>query len=40
MSLTLGGAKDINLLYEMIKGKTDKPISYYRNFYNIFSVLS
>lgn len=37
MSLTLGGAKDINLLYEMMKGKTDKPISYYRNFYNIFS---
>lgn len=37
MSLVLGGAKDINLLYDMMKGKTDKPLSFYRNFYNVFS---
>ena len=37
MSLVLGGPKDINILYDMMKGKTDKPLSYYRNFYNVFS---
>ena len=37
MSLVLGGPKDIPTLYEMMKGKTDKPLSFYRNFYNVFS---
>lgn len=37
MSLVLGGPKDISTLYEMMKGKTDKPLSFYRNFYNVFS---
>ena len=37
MSLTLGDAKDVARFYEFIKDKTDKPLSYYRNFYNAFS---
>ena len=37
MSLVLGGAKDIDTLYEMMKGKTYKPLSWYRDFYNVFS---
>lgn len=37
MSITLGEAKDINILYNFLKGKTNKPITYFQNLYNIFS---
>ncbi len=37
LSLVVGGPKDIEILYNMLKGKTKQPLSYYRNIYNIFS---
>lgn len=37
MSLTIGGPKDIDILYGFIKNKTKRPLSYYRNFYNVFN---
>jgi len=37
LRLTVGEAKDIDILYNMMKGKTKRPISYYRDFYNVFS---
>jgi lipid II:glycine glycyltransferase (peptidoglycan interpeptide bridge formation enzyme) len=37
MSLTLGTAKEIDILYNFIKYKTKKPITYFRNLYNVFS---
>lgn len=37
MSLLLGGPKDIDILYSFIKDKTKRPISYYRNFYNVYN---
>ncbi len=37
MSLTLGSAKDINILYGFTKNKSRRPISYLRNMYNVFS---
>jgi len=37
LRLTVGDAKDIDILYNMMKGKTKKPISYFRDFYNVFS---
>lgn len=35
--LTLGNAKDIDVLYNFTKSKSKKPISFYRNMYNVFS---
>ncbi len=37
MSLILGTPKDIDILYNFIKNKTQRPITYYRNLYNIFN---
>lgn len=35
--LELGGPKDIDVLYNFMKNKTTKPISYFRNMYNTFA---
>lgn len=35
--LTVGNAKDINTLYDFTKNKSKRPISYYRNMYQVFS---
>lgn len=35
--LTIGNAKEIDTLYEFTKNKSKRPISYYRNMYNVFS---
>lgn len=37
LSLCLGGPKDIDILYGFIKDNTKRPISYYRNIYNVFN---
>ncbi len=37
LSLTLGGPKDVEILYNFIKNKTKNSLSYYRNFYNVFN---
>ncbi len=37
LRLTVGDAKDVDILYNMMKGKTKRPISYFRDFYNVFS---
>ena len=37
LRLTVGQAKDIDILYSMLKGKTKRDINYFRNFYNVFS---
>lgn len=37
MSITIGGPKDIKMLYEFCKGKTNKPLSYFQNLYNVFN---
>lgn len=36
-SLHVGNAKEIDILYEFTKNKSKRPISYYRNIYNVFS---
>lgn len=36
-SISVGTAKDIDVLYEFTKNKSKRPISYYRNIYNVFS---
>lgn len=35
--LELGGPKEVDILYNFIKNKTVKPISYFRNMYNTFA---
>lgn len=37
MEISIGNAKDINILYEFTKNKSKRPISYYRNMYNVYS---
>ena len=37
MSISLGGAKDIDIFYDFIKDKTNKSIVYYRDLYNVFN---
>lgn len=37
LSLTIGGPKEIDVLYNFTKTKSKKPISYYRNIYNVFA---
>lgn len=37
MYLTLGEAKDIDILYNFNKHKSARPISFYRNMYNVFN---
>jgi len=37
LRLTVGDAKDIEILYSMMEGKTKKPLAYYRDLYNVFS---
>lgn len=37
LSLSLGGPKDVEILYSFIKNKTKQSLSYYRNFYNVFN---
>ncbi len=37
LRLTVGEAKDIEVFYEMIKNKTQKPLAYFRDIYNVFS---
>lgn len=37
LSLIVGGPKDMDYLYSFVKDKKNRPISYYRNFYNVFS---
>lgn len=37
MFLDLGEPKEMDIFYEFVKNKTKNPISYYRNFYNVFS---
>lgn len=37
LSLTIGSAQEIDILYEFIKTRTRRPITYYRNLYNIFN---
>ena len=37
LTLTLGGPKDIEILYNFIKNKRRKPLSFYRNFYNVYN---
>lgn len=37
MYLTIGTAKDIDILYNFTKNKSKRPISFYRNMYNVFS---
>ncbi|MCH5166770.1 MAG: peptidoglycan bridge formation glycyltransferase FemA/FemB family protein [Erysipelotrichales bacterium] len=37
LHLTIGNAKEIDILYNFLKNKTKKPISYFRNIYNVFS---
>ena len=37
LSLTVGTYKDVDELYPLLKGKTNKPIEFYRDFYNVFN---
>ena len=37
MYLSVGGAKEIDVLYGFTKNKSKRPISYFRNMYNVFS---
>lgn len=37
MRLSIGGPKDVEILYSFIKNKTKRSLSYYRNFYNVFN---
>lgn len=37
LSLVLGGAKDMEPLYNFVKTKKNRPLSYYRNFYNVYN---
>ena len=37
LRLTVGEAKDVEILYEMMKGKTQRPLAYYRDIYNVYS---
>lgn len=37
MFLDIGEPKEMDIYYEFIKNKTKNPISYFRNFYNVFS---
>lgn len=37
LTLTIGGPKDIDILYNFIKDDVKRPISYYRNIYNVFN---
>ncbi len=37
MKLVTGSPKDIDIFYQFIKGKTKHPITYYRNYFNVFS---
>ena len=37
MQLTIGNAKEMDTLYEFIKNKTDKDITYYRDLYNVYN---
>ena len=37
MSLTIGNAKEVDILYNFTKNKSKRPISYYRNMYNVLN---
>ena len=37
VSMTLGGPKDIDILYNFMKGKTAKSINFFRNLYNVYA---
>lgn len=37
LSITLGGPKDIELFYSFVKNKVRRPLSYYRNLYNLYN---